>query len=233
MGNTVQMVRPNQERPPEEEESIEDDESSTFACEICIEPMLSSSTNKFKNNNRCVHPFCTDCIMKYIQVKVDENVADVPCPSLNCEQLLDPLSSRPIVPTKLFEKWCDVLCESAVLGFDRSYCPNQNCSALILNECGGNVKRSKCPNCKRLFCFRCKIPWHTGYRCEEGGEMRNRNEVEFGLLVERNNWKRCPRCGHCIERFTGCRAIKCRLLSLPLSLYVMWDQLLLQVWKRV
>ncbi|XP_059647634.1 E3 ubiquitin-protein ligase RSL1-like isoform X2 [Cornus florida] len=209
MGNTVPKLRRDQERPREGEESKED-ETSTFTCEICVEPMLSSSVKKFKNNNRCVHPFCTDCMTKYIEVKVDDNIANVPCPALSCDQLLDPLNCRPIVPPKLFEKWCDVLCESAVLGFERCYCPNRNCSALIVNECGGNVKRSKCPNCKRLFCFHCKLPWHSGYGCEESGNMRNRNDVEFGLLMERNNWKRCPRCGHCIQRSEGCRHVKCR-----------------------
>ncbi|XP_059643990.1 E3 ubiquitin-protein ligase RSL1-like [Cornus florida] len=210
MGNTVQKNQRNQERHPEEEESKEDD-TSTFTCEICIEPMLSSSTKKFKNNKKCVHPFCTDCMMKYIQVKVEEDsVANVPCPALNCEQLLDPLSCRAVVPAKLFDKWCDVLCESAVLELERCYCPNPNCSALVVNECGGNVKKSVCHNCKRPFCFHCKLPWHSGYPCEESGEIRNRNDVEFGILVERRNWMRCPRCLHCIERVIGCRSVTCR-----------------------
>ncbi|XP_059670774.1 uncharacterized protein LOC132316284 [Cornus florida] len=153
MGNPVQKIQRNQKRPLEEEESKED-ETSTFTCEICIEPMLSSSTKKFKNNNKCVHPFCTDCMIKYIhQLKVEESVANVPFPALNYEQLLDHLCCRSMIPAKLFHKWCDVLCESAILGLERCYYPNRNCSALVVNECGGNVKRSECPNCKRMFCF--------------------------------------------------------------------------------
>ncbi|KAJ4952296.1 hypothetical protein NE237_029128 [Protea cynaroides] len=57
-------------------------------CEICIEPIMTQEM-KFANNKRqCVHPFCTDCIAKYIQVKVEERLAKLPCPSLNCEELL-------------------------------------------------------------------------------------------------------------------------------------------------
>ncbi|XP_059638902.1 E3 ubiquitin-protein ligase RSL1-like [Cornus florida] len=206
MGNTGQKLRQNQERPREEDEA-----PTTFTCEICIEPMLSSSSKKFKNHNRCVHPFCTDCMIKYIQAKVEDNIAaDVPCPALDCEQLLDPLSCRPVVLAKLFDKWCDKLCDSTVLGFERCYCPNPNCSVLVVNECGGSVTKSVCPNCKRMFCFHCKLPWHFGYRCEESGERRDANDIQFEGLLRSCYWKRCPQCGRCIERTEGCNNITCR-----------------------
>ncbi|KAJ4942648.1 hypothetical protein NE237_000083 [Protea cynaroides] len=167
--------------------------------------------NKFKNIERCVHPFCRDCIAKYIEAKVEERVVEVPCPSLNCEKLLDPLSCSQIIPAGLFEKWCDLLCESVVLRCKSAYCPFVNCSVLILNECGGNITRSKCPNCKKLLCFQCKLPWHAGFGCDETGEMRNENDILFGKLVERNKWKICPGCKYRVERNEGCQNIKCRL----------------------
>ncbi|XP_019258441.1 PREDICTED: probable E3 ubiquitin-protein ligase RNF217, partial [Nicotiana attenuata] len=95
-------------------------------------------------------------------------------------------------------------CESAVLGLAQCYCPNQNCSALILDECGGNAKQSKCPNCKKLFCFKCKIPWHASLRC---GEV---NDGAFRELAKNNKWKRCPRCRYFVERIQGCKFIYCR-----------------------
>ena len=61
-------------------------------------------------------------------------------PGLTCDHLLDPLACRPILPASLFVKWCDLLVEQkVVVGFERFYCPNQECSALIVNECGGVV----------------------------------------------------------------------------------------------
>ena len=80
------------------------------------------------------------------------------------------------------------------------------------------MKRSKCPNCKRLFCFQCKLSWHAGFRCEESGDLRDRDDTAVGVLVERKNWKRCPQCHHFVELIEGCRIIKCRFtlsLSLP------------------
>ncbi|XP_076914231.1 E3 ubiquitin-protein ligase RSL1-like [Bidens hawaiensis] len=173
--------------------------SSTFTCEICIEPVTLPNT-KFNNNNLCTHPFC-------IQVNLQDNVSDIKCPALDCHYSLDPLSCRPKVTHQLFDKWCDVLCDSAVLRLDRVYCPNRECSALVINECGGGskLKRCVCPNCNR-----CKVPWHAGYKCKEIGEIRDQNDVAFGVLSERKKWMRCPRCRHCVELVKGCSMIRCR-----------------------
>ncbi|CDP20653.1 unnamed protein product [Coffea canephora] len=190
-------------------------ENQPSTCEICIEPIISP-TQLFKspNNDKCgPHPFCKDCMIRYIQAKLDDNVSKIACPALNCSQFLDPQACRTLVGPQLFVKWCDSLCESAVMGFPRSFCPNRNCSALIVNECGGTVKKATCPCCKRLFCFQCKLPWHAGFRCEESGEFRDRNDRAFGVLVEQKNWMRCPQCQHFVELIEGCQIVKCRCLA--------------------
>ncbi|XP_052293510.1 E3 ubiquitin-protein ligase RSL1-like isoform X8 [Citrus sinensis] len=171
MGNTLQK-KPN-------EYLEKGGGGSSFTCEICIEPMAASK--KFKNRNLCTHPFCQDCIARYIQVKVqDDNTAKIECPGLD---------------------W-----------FERSYCPNTNCMAMVVNECerSGRVKKTQCPNCKQWFCFQCKLKWHAGYRCEESRNLRDQNDIVFGQLVERMKWARCPACGHCVERKDGCSVVMCR-----------------------
>lgn len=221
MGNTNSTI-PQQPPPPpttlaaeeeatvEAEESAEKSETCDFTCEICIEPMLSPN-KKFTNNGLCLHPFCIGCITKYIQVKIEhDQAAEIKCPGLNCDKLLDPLACRTLLPPQLFEKWCDVMCKRALVGLERCYCPNRECSEVVVNECGGKVKKSKCPNCKRMFCFGCGIKWHAGYSCEENGEMRDVNDVAFGELAERMNWTRCPRCKHFVELVEGCNIVKCR-----------------------
>ncbi|KAL3515127.1 hypothetical protein ACH5RR_022029 [Cinchona calisaya] len=186
--------------PTPQQEQQRQQNQTVITCEICIEPMISPRQIFKSPNNKCgPHPFCKDCMIKYIQSKLDDNVSRIPCPALNCSQFLDPRSCRSLVGPQLFVKWCDSLCESAVMGYPRCYCPNRNCSAMILNECGGIVKKATCPNCKRPFCFQCKLPWHAGFRCEESGELRDRNDRAFGVLVEQKNWRRCPRCQHFVE----------------------------------
>ncbi|KAJ4953560.1 hypothetical protein NE237_030392 [Protea cynaroides] len=181
----------------------------SFTCEICIEPMILEK--KFRNKQRCSHPFCSDCIAKYIEAKVADNTIEVPCPALNCNKLLDPFSCRLVLPARLFEKWFDLLCESSVQRYCKiAYCPFPECSALIVNDCGRNITRSECPNCKKLFCFQCKIPWHAGFGCNETEQKRDKNDILFGNLVEKNKWKRCPGCKYHVERNEGCQNIKCR-----------------------
>ncbi|KAJ0591238.1 putative transcription factor C2H2 family [Helianthus annuus] len=203
------MGNVNQKQKQKPQQLEDQNSSSTFTCEICIEP-VTHPNKKFNNSNKCTHPFCTDCIIKYIHVKLEDNVSDIKCPALTCDHSLDPLSCQPKLPHQLFNKWCDLLCDSALLEFDRAYCPNRDCSALVVNECGGSLKKCVCPNCKKPFCFRCKVPWHAGYRCDETGEIMDRNDVAFGVLLERKKWMRCPKCRHCVELVKGCFIVRCR-----------------------
>ncbi|KAJ0591239.1 putative IBR domain, Zinc finger, RING/FYVE/PHD-type, E3 ubiquitin ligase RBR family [Helianthus annuus] len=218
MGNVNRKPQQKSETTKEHEHQESSSSSSssssllTFTCAICFEPVTLPNT-KFENSNRCVdHSFCMDCMIKYIHVKLEDNVSDIKCPSLTCDHSLEPLSYRPKIPHQLFDKWCDVLCESAVLALDRVYCPNRECSALMINECGGggSLKRCVCPSCKKPFCFRCKVPWHVGYACDDSRETMDQNDDAFGVLSERKKWMRCPKCRHCVELVKGCEIVRCR-----------------------
>ncbi|KVI07689.1 Zinc finger, C6HC-type [Cynara cardunculus var. scolymus] len=190
MGNRNKKPQPNSDNPKQ------DEEEEAFTCKICMEP-VTLPNNKFKNSNKCIHPFCTECVMKYIQVKLNDNVSDIKCPDITCNHSLEPLSCRPKIAHQLFDKWCDLLCESAVLKIDRVYCTNQECSALILNECGNrNLKRCVCPDCSKPFCFRCKVPWHDAHRCKESWVTRYLNDISFSIISMWNGWMRCPSCRH-------------------------------------
>ncbi|KAK9200844.1 hypothetical protein WN944_016043 [Citrus x changshan-huyou] len=99
MGNTLQ--KPNESLEKKEGEEEEEGNGSSFTCEIFIEPVAANK--KFKNKNLCTHPFCQECIAKYIQVKVqDDNTAKIECPGLYCKHNLDTFSCKPIIPASLF-----------------------------------------------------------------------------------------------------------------------------------
>ncbi|XP_073148250.1 E3 ubiquitin-protein ligase RSL1-like [Henckelia pumila] len=185
---------------------VQHQQEDEFTCEICTE--TTSLPNKFRNGDVCAHPYCTDCVIKYIGVKLgDENTGHIKCPAPDCDHTLDPLACAPIVGRPLFLRWCDVLCESAIKGWERCYCPHRDCNVTILNECGWKLRVSKCPQCKRWFCFRCKTVWHTMISCEE-----KREAAEPGLreLAARKHWQRCPSCGQYVERSWGCHVVRCR-----------------------
>lgn len=179
-----------------------------FTCEICFEPVL----NKFY---RCSHHiFCTDCITSYIQFKLrDHNIGHIRCPGPSCHvHFLDPFDWAPLVSPELFVRWCDVLCQAAVIDSDSTcYCPYRDCNEVILNECGGTPKKSMCPSCKHWLCFQCKRVWHAQSGCEEGWELYvDQDDVETGLLVDQRKWMRCPRCKYIVESTGGCTVISCR-----------------------
>ncbi|WMV17829.1 hypothetical protein MTR67_011214 [Solanum verrucosum] len=75
------------------------------------------------------------------------------------------------------------------------------------------ITQSKCPECKRLFCAKCKVPWHSGFVCEEF-EKLNKDEREIeGLqlvkLVKSEEWQRCPSCRMYVGRSEGCAQMRC------------------------
>ncbi|KAG8362581.1 hypothetical protein BUALT_BualtUnG0061300 [Buddleja alternifolia] len=171
----------------------------------------SLSSHKFHHKNiNCSHNFCMECIRSYIQEKVEQNIATINCPELSCDRTLDPLECQPLIPRKLFIQWCGCLGNLHVSSFRKIYCPYPNCSELILNECDETVKKCSCPRCKRFFCYKCRVPWHAGYWCSESHRERDRNEIQFGLLMEKMKWTRCPACGQSIERHSGCPTVICR-----------------------
>ncbi|KAM7280131.1 hypothetical protein ACFE04_007265 [Oxalis oulophora] len=148
MGNSLQPTRDKDITPTAaQDQELAQQQQIEFTCDICVEP--ASTTRKFRNNNLCSHAFCVDCIAKYIEVKILDNTAQIACPGLNCKHNLDPVSTMSLISKPLFLKWCDILSEDSVLNINKSYCPNRECMTMVVNECGGSVKKAKCPNCKQ------------------------------------------------------------------------------------
>ncbi|KAL6010796.1 hypothetical protein ACLOJK_001238 [Asimina triloba] len=140
----------------------------------------------------------------------------VRCPGLNCKGVIEPEHCRHLVPSQVFERWEKALLESTIDVSQRIYCPFQDCSALLIDD-GGDVEReSECPNCHRLFCARCKVPWHSGVECEEylrlglGENERGKYDLMILELAKKNMWRRCPTCNFYVEKIDGCLHITCR-----------------------
>lgn len=59
----------------------------------------------------------------------------------------------------------------------------------LINECQ-IVTQSKCPMCKKDFCFQCKTPCMQGTDATKVGnqEISDQNDVVFGKLIEEKKW---------------------------------------------
>lgn len=188
-----------------------EEESSQCFCSICME--RKSTEEMFTNNNNCIHS-CEDCITKYIVSKIKENVAMVKCPILNCEAVLEPEICRTLIPPDVFERWETALCESLLIECNKVYCPFKDCSALLVDDGEELVTASECPNCRRLFCAQCSVPWHAGIECEEfqmlREDERGREDIMVMELAKDKKWKRCPSCKFYVDKVDGCLHISCR-----------------------
>ncbi|KAL6008815.1 hypothetical protein ACLOJK_022041 [Asimina triloba] len=147
---------------------------------------------------------------RHVGAKIQENIMLVRCPGLNCKGVIEPEHCRHLVPSQVFERWEKALLESTIDVSQRIYCPFQDCSALLIDD-GGDVEReSECPNCHRLFCARCKVPWHSGVECEEylrlglGENERGKYDLMVLELAKKNMWRRCPTCNFYVEKIDGC-----------------------------
>ncbi|XP_065851201.1 E3 ubiquitin-protein ligase RSL1-like [Euphorbia lathyris] len=182
-----------------------------FLCEICYDPKPKDESFSIKG---CTHSYCKDCTANYIGSKLQENISKISCPVPNCSGLLEPQDCRSILPPEVFDRWGNALCEALILGSQKFYCPYKDCSMMLVDDGSEIVRESECPNCRRLFCAQCKVPWHAEIECSEFQKLhkdeREKEDMMLLKLAGNKKWRRCPRCRIFVERIAGCRYMKCR-----------------------
>uniref|UniRef100_A0A0E0ESA3 RBR-type E3 ubiquitin transferase n=1 Tax=Oryza meridionalis TaxID=40149 RepID=A0A0E0ESA3_9ORYZ len=167
-----------------------------FKCSICMEKVQVSEQFIV---SFCAHAFCNSCIGRYVAAKISENVAVIGCPDPGCEEgFVEMDTCRDIIPPELFDRWSVSLCELA-LGEKKYYCPFKDCSALLINDNDGaekKIRETECPHCHRMFCARCRVPWHDGIKCKEfrklGDDEKGEEDLMFKKLAGKKKWQRCP-----------------------------------------
>ncbi|XP_022732329.1 E3 ubiquitin-protein ligase RNF144A-like [Durio zibethinus] len=204
----LSLIEPGESSNTKKNQEVQD---ASFICEICVEPKQANESFNIKG---CSHAYCTVCMIKYVASKLQDKITAISCPVGNCEGLLEPQYCRNILPREVFDRWGDALCEAIILGSERFYCPFKDCSMLLIDDGGQVVKESECPNCRRLFCAQCKVPWHAGIECGEfqglDKDEREREDIMLMKLAKDKKWSRCPKCRFVVERTEGCRLMRCR-----------------------
>ncbi|XP_066359852.1 E3 ubiquitin-protein ligase RSL1-like [Miscanthus floridulus] len=194
----------------------EDDATAVATCKICLDYVPPSHVHHASRG--CAHAFCTACLSGYISAKTQGGrISDVKCPGdgEDCCNVLDPELCQGIISGEAFEAWCAALCMSMVEGAGNfCYCPFNDCSEILVDDRGGDVPGSECPACRRLFCARCRVPWHAGISCAEYGQLAPGDKGKEDLVVlemaKGEKWKRCPQCKFLVDKRDGCVHITCR-----------------------
>jgi hypothetical protein len=90
-----------------------------------------------------------------------------------------------------------------VVGGDKFYCPFKDCSALLINDTPVEIRETECPHCHRLFCASCRVPGHSGIKCEEfkklGDDENGQDDLKLRKLAKDRKWQRCPKCQMYVE----------------------------------
>ncbi|CAH8342913.1 unnamed protein product [Eruca vesicaria subsp. sativa] len=193
--------------------------STLLSCMICMDE--KSPSDIFRGTTSCTHYYCIECTIRYVTSKVEENIAMIKCPDVECTRLLEPYTCRDIIPGDVFERWDKALCESLILSSEKVYCPFEDCSAMMVvddDDQGNEVRETECPSCHRLFCAQCKVTWHAGIGCEEVQRVgntreKNNSDKEDAMLIQmakQKQWRRCPSCKFYVEKIDGCVHMSCR-----------------------
>ncbi|XP_037441523.1 probable E3 ubiquitin-protein ligase RNF144A-B isoform X1 [Triticum dicoccoides] len=184
-----------------------------FRCAICMEKVQVSEQFIVSH---CSHAFCNGCVGRYVATKIGENVESIGCPDPECtEGFVEIEPCRDIIPQELFDRWSVTLCEQS-LGNEKYYCPFKDCSALLIKDNDRTVKirDTECPHCHRMFCARCRVPWHDGIKCKElrrlGDDEKGETDLMLKKLANKKKWQRCPSCKMYVSRIAGCLLMKCR-----------------------
>ncbi|XP_048228344.1 uncharacterized protein LOC8259039 [Ricinus communis] len=190
------------------DEEHQENNSPTFICDICVE---EKALNDSFNLKGCTHFYCIDCTVRYVTSKLDDNLISISCPGSDCEGMLEPEYCRQILPQDVFDRWGIALCESLIDGSQKFYCPFKDCSGLLIDDTGMEIEKSECPFCKRSFCVKCKVPWHSELSCKKFQKLKKKGDDSMLVdLAKRKNWRRCPKCKYYVEKSVGCFYMKCR-----------------------
>ncbi|XP_058782130.1 E3 ubiquitin-protein ligase RSL1-like [Vicia villosa] len=156
-------------------------ESSRSLCGICFNS--KSDPDMFKINT-CNHSFCVDCISKYMDSQITNKVVKVTCPNPNCYTKLKPEHLVNIMSREFLDRWEFAKYKSKIPLEQKTYCPFEDCSILLVKEDSGGevvVTSCECPYCHRLFCAQCRVPWHAEKSCEEFQNLKvPKQEQEIG-----------------------------------------------------
>ncbi|KAG5116861.1 hypothetical protein JHK84_042974 [Glycine max] len=191
--------------------------TAPFLCEICTETKTDRDSFSITG---CRHVYCNSCVAQYVESKLEDNVVNIPCPVPGCRGLLEADYCREILSPRVFDRWGNALCEAVIDAEEKFYCPFADCSAMLIRASeDADIRECECPNCRRLFCALCRVPWHENIPCEEfqklNAEEREREDIMLMSLAKQMQWKRCPHCRFYVAKSEGCMYMRCRRRSKP------------------
>ncbi|RZB80030.1 ATP-dependent RNA helicase DEAH11, chloroplastic isoform B [Glycine soja] len=189
-------------------------------CVICLE---ETDVGQIFSVDGCQHRYCFSCMKQHVEVKLLHGMVPK-CPHQGCKYELLVDSCQKFLTQKLTETMQQRKLEASIPVAEKIYCPYPTCSALMSKtevleyskDITGQSEQSEpkiCLKCRGLFCFNCKVPWHSGMTCNTYKRMNPippAEDLKLKFLASRSLWQQCLKCNHMIELAEGCYHMTCR-----------------------
>ncbi|CAN8064401.1 unnamed protein product [Agarophyton chilense] len=207
-----QGLKPDDPTPQLDPEQAPEKGERTLECQICFDVFLPHLAF---TSNECQHSFCYPCFIQYLQLVIQRgHPYPVTCPS--CRLILD--NQTCLKSLSGTGEDYEAL-ERLIINKDYTkkirYCANSKCAMpfdWVCDEVGSQdveqIARVLCPFCGTETCAICRCVWHEDQTCEQHAVALDLESLS--LLTRENHWKRCPHCGHLIEKRNGdCAFVRC------------------------
>eukprot|EP00930_Biecheleria_cincta_P038958 TRINITY_DN26784_c0_g1_i1.p1 TRINITY_DN26784_c0_g1~~TRINITY_DN26784_c0_g1_i1.p1 ORF type:complete len:473 (+),score=77.36 TRINITY_DN26784_c0_g1_i1:56-1474(+) len=197
--------------------------SNTKGCAICCSDMplsdFSIAITSACKHERCV---CKSCVARSIDLEVNGkgNSTRVLCPQDQCSAVLEYSDVQREATATVFDRFDQLLLRQmlqAEPGF--RWCAHASCgNGQIVEDynvaSAGHNTFMRCCECQRRTCVYHKAVWHDEQTCKQyDSAARNSEEVRLLQYFQRENVKRCPACGHAIEKKEGCDHMTCQKIA--------------------
>ncbi|GMH37965.1 hypothetical protein BSKO_05849 [Bryopsis sp. KO-2023] len=193
-----------------------EDDRPASECRICCRDTSEVSIPQGQRvSTTCTHKrrVCEACVKKHIheEVMIKSNV-NITCIDADCGKSLEHADVKRRADRADFEQYDRILLKRTLEAMaEFRWCSRAGCGCGQLHADQERMPIIRCHACRAETCFTHRCPWHTDRTCSQYDEDARRvEEVALLQLLERSNFKRCPKCNHAIEKTGGCDHMTCR-----------------------
>lgn len=189
-------------------------------CAICSDTKpLSEFPGKITAECKHERDVCRSCMARTVNLEVNGkgNSTLIPCPHKQCSAKLSFEDVRREADKAVFERFDNLLLRQLLQKESTfRWCAHPGCGSgqlvddLRPGDSGWN-RFLRCHACQQRTCAHHRCLWHTERTCKQyEADARSSEEVALLQFFEREGVKRCPNCGHGIEKEGGCDHMTCR-----------------------
>ncbi|KAI9692736.1 MAG: hypothetical protein M1820_009408 [Bogoriella megaspora] len=206
----------------------------------CEEVKASSFPRKGVVPESCVtcltgeNRICKPCIESSLRAQFDErDIEKMGCPS--CNNPWDYTSLSKFLPREVLLRIDKAIVNRVVaresLSSTWRWCPCKGCNYGQIQEITIYMPRDAewcnmvhCYGCRHSYCFHHQIPWHNGLTCTQYDYRQKHERAKNGIteedmekqdeealkLMQKQETRICPYCGHGVQKTYGCDNMNCK-----------------------